>query len=137
MEADLGGVASVLGYTLSTDSVRPGDTLTVTVYWQPHAHSAVPLTAFVHLVDPARGSLAQVDRYPGQGLYPSDRWLLERPFADAFVLTVPPEAGSAPGANLVLGLYDAQTLTRVPVTGANAGAHGEAWVELGPVAVAP
>lgn len=137
MDANIGQVADVLGYTVLPTRVLAGESLSVTVFWQPHAHTGQPYTAFVHLLDPAHGSLAQVGRYPGHCRYPTDRWPLEQPFVDTFTLQIRPDAAAAPNATLVLGLYDLQTLQRLPTTGANAGANGEAWVQLGSIEVMP
>jgi hypothetical protein len=41
------------------------------------------------------------------------------------------------GAKILLGLYDQGTMQRLPVTGANAGTSGEAWVEFGNIQVQP
>src|SRR5690606_31782915 len=46
VEADLSGAVRVLGYRLSHQPVRPGDTLHVTVYWHPADVTPVPYTAF-------------------------------------------------------------------------------------------
>ena len=47
------------GYALDKDSLRAGETLSVTVYWQTEAISERPLTVFVHLYDPAAGAIAK------------------------------------------------------------------------------
>src|SRR5690606_18412168 len=74
LDADIGGTARVLGYRLSQTRVRPGDSLTLTLYWQPLSRTDVPYTVFVHLLDPTLGSLAQRDTYPGQGNYATTVW---------------------------------------------------------------
>jgi hypothetical protein len=137
LDANIGGAVRVLGYRLEQAEVRAGGTLTVTIYWQPTATTEKPQTVFLHLYDPAAGrSLAQVDRAPGDGGYPTSLWIQGRVFADRFTLVVP--AGAAPTeAVLILGLYDLATGERLPVTGRDAGPAGSHWVQFGRFTVAP
>jgi len=135
VDADIGQTARVLGYTLNTRLLRPGETLEVTVYWLPESQTDVPYTVFVHLLGSGVGPVAQQDTYPGLGNWPTVVWDVGRPFRDTYRLKLPPEAAPMDEAPLVLGLYDAQTMQRLPVTGANAGTLEEAWVILGKVQV--
>jgi hypothetical protein len=136
LDADLGGAARVQGARLSTEAVRPGDTLRVTVYWQPLDWTPSPFTVFVHLYSPEFGVIAQEDVYPGAGTYATTIWVLGQPFVDTHSLHLPADA--PPGeAQVVLGLYDEATGFRLPVTGHDAGPVGADWVELGRVEVAP
>ena len=133
----MGGVAQVLGYHVSDTQVRPGQTLTVTVYWRPLANTDVPYTIFLHLYNAAtNASLAQTDRYPGQGQYPTTLWIHGRDFADTFTLTVRSNTSPA-SASLILGLYDLATNQRLPVSGPDAGPSGADWVQFGQVQVTP
>ncbi|MEP7357599.1 MAG: hypothetical protein ABI847_10200 [Anaerolineales bacterium] len=137
LEAEIGGAARVLGYRLDTPEVHAGGTLTVTVYWQPVGSTEQPQTVFIHLYDPAAGrSLAQVDRAPGDGQYPTSLWIHGRVFADTYALAVPAGTAAA-NAVLILGLYDPATNQRLAVTGTNAGPAGSDWVQFGQVAVKP
>jgi hypothetical protein len=136
MSASIGGIAQILGYRLDQSSVRAGETLTVTVYWLPTANTDRPYTVFVHLYDPATGSLGQFDGYPGQGQYLTTVWIHGQPFADTY--RVPVRAGTrAANAVLILGLYDLQTSRRLLVSGANAGPPGQDWAQFGQIQVTP
>jgi hypothetical protein len=136
VEAEIGGVARLLGYRLSATHVHPGEQLDVTLYWLPLAHTIRPHTVFVHLLHPVQGSLAQADAYPGQGRYPTTLWLHRRPFADTYTLQVP-EGALAGASTVVVGLYELESLQRLPVTGADAGPAGEGWAQLGRVTIGP
>jgi len=137
LDADIGDTARVLGYTLSASSVRPGEELTVTIYWRIESRTDVPYAVFLHLYESSVGSITQLDTYPGLGNYATPVWDPGRTFADTYRLHVPADAPSVKGAKLVLGLYDEQTGQRLPVTGANAGLPEEAWVEFGNFQVQP
>ena len=134
VQANIGGVAQILGYRLDQTSVRAGETLSVTVYWLPLANTDQPYTVFVHVYSPTAGSLGQSDGYPGQGNYLTTVWIHGQPFADTY--QVPVRAGAPAGdAIFILGLYDLQTGQRLPVSGPDAGPTGQDWVQFGQVRV--
>lgn len=135
LNANIGDTARVLGYRLSADTLQGGEALTVDVIWQPLSRTDIPYFVFVHLLTPA-GSVAQQDTYPGAGRYATTFWEVGRAFVDTYRLTLPPDAPAGP-ARLVLGLYNRETLQRLPVTGADAGSPEEAWVQFGSVTIRP
>jgi hypothetical protein len=137
LDAEIGGAARVLGYTLSAESVRANETLAVTVYWQIEHRTDAPHTIFVHLYEPRVGSITQRDTYPGAGNYATTVWDAGQTFVDAYRLHLPPDAPPVNGAKILLGLYDEKTMQRLPVIGADAGTAEEAWVEFGSIRVEP
>jgi hypothetical protein len=137
LDATVGNVARVLGYTLDPPVVKGGQTLAVTVYWQPLTRTSLPYTVFVHLYDPSVGSIAQRDTYPGLGNWATTVWTPGRTFVDTYRLVLPAAAPSVSGAEILLGLYDEKTMARLPVTGQNAGPSEDAWVDFGSVQVGP
>jgi hypothetical protein len=132
LDADIGGIAQVVGYKVDRSNLRPGGTLSVTVYWRPRMATEQPYTVFVHLFDNHAGILAQADTYPGQGQYPTTLWVYDRLFADIYRLDLPDHGPAPDEAQIILGLYDTQTLRRLPVSGQDTDA-GQSWVRLGTV----
>jgi len=137
VDADIGDTARVLGYALSTETTGPGKELDVTVCWQVLSQTDVPYTIFVHLYSPATGPVAQVDTYPGQGNLATTTWDVGRTFMETYRLHVPPGAPALPQAQILVGLYDAATMQRLPVTGRDAGPAEDAWVQFGHLQVQP
>jgi hypothetical protein len=135
VDARIEATARVLGYRLSQATPQAGQRVTLTVYWEPLARTAVPYTVFVHLLAPGVGSVAQRDTYPGLGNYATTVWDVGRPFVDSYTLAIPPEAAGLGQAQFVFGLYDGTSGLRLPVTGRDAGSAEEAWVRLGTVDV--
>ena len=136
LDANIGSTAQVLGYKLSATSLRPGDTLEVTLYVQPLSRTDVPYTVFLHLIEGDTPPITQRDSYPGLGNYATTVWDVGRTFVDVYKLTLP--AGAPPAtAQLVYGLYNGDSGARLPVTGANAGTADQSWVRLGTVEVKP
>ncbi len=134
--ANVGNTAQVLGYKLSRLTVRPGDTLEVTIYLQPLSRTDVPYTVFLHLGPASAPPIAQRDSYPGLGNYATTVWDVGRTFADVYQLKLPADTPPGP-EQLVYGLYNGASGERLPVTGANAGPPDDAWVQLGTVDVRP
>lgn len=137
VDAQIEETARVLGYRLSTPTARAGDTVTLTVYWEPLSRTDVPYTVFLHLLVPGVGPLAQRDTFPGLGNNATTVWDVGRPFVDTYTLTLPPEAAGVGAAQFVFGLYNGENGVRLPVTGADAGTAEEAWVRLGTLTLAP
>lgn len=119
----------LLSAALPAAALHPGATAQLELVWQAVQPVAGRYTAFVHLLDPAGQLVAQSDRPPLGGFYPTDAWLAGFPVADSYALTLP--ADLAPGTyRAVAGLYDPTTGQRLPL------ADGGDAVELGALEIA-
>ncbi|MGC9394864.1 MAG: hypothetical protein ACP5J4_08410 [Anaerolineae bacterium] len=115
----LGEAISLVGYD-APERVAPGDAFRVTLYW--HARAAVPgdYTVFVHLLDAAGAAVTQADGKPVWWTYPTAQWEAGQYIRDAHILEL--DAGTARGDyTLAMGMYDAETGTRLEATDAQAG----------------
>jgi len=113
---DLGGQAALVGYEFPQAAVQPGDTLPVTLFWQAQARMADDYQVFVHLMGPDGQAIAQGDKSPLDGDWPTSAWEPGQTFRDVYRITVPD--GLAPGAyELRAGLYRLADVTRLPVQG--------------------
>ena len=106
--ASFANLADFLGYDLTppASALKPGDTFTVTFYYQATTPTTTDYTRFVHLYDPARGMAAQFDSPPQQGANPTSAWVQDEVIADPVVLQIAPDAKSG-AYQLQIGLYDA------------------------------
>ncbi|MHB0875319.1 MAG: 6-pyruvoyl-tetrahydropterin synthase-related protein [Anaerolineae bacterium] len=119
----------LLGCDLSGAAARPGDALTLTLFWRTNSFVGSSMRRFVDLVGTDGRIVAQVDSWAIDGLYPTDRWLPLHNIADPVTLRVPLSA--APGEyHLVVGLHDATTLSRPQVYRRSGEAVSEAAVTL-------
>jgi len=116
LSATLGSQVQLLGYDLSDDTVRPGDALTLTLYWRALAEMDEDYTVFTHLLA-AEGAVAgQQDNPPVGGTYPTSLWLAGEVVTDVYV--IPVRADATPGPHrLEVGMYVAETGARLPVAG--------------------
>ena len=126
-EAVFGGAVRLVGYDLSAPAVRPGDTLTVTLYWQALQAPLPDYSMFVHLYLPggdigAAGvspqPVAQNDGAPCGQTFPTPRWQPGEIVVDERALTVPADYPFG-SASLGLGMYAWPSLERLPLAGAS------------------
>jgi 4-amino-4-deoxy-L-arabinose transferase-like glycosyltransferase len=115
---DLGGQAALFGYDVSSDSLKAGQALTVTLYWQALARMADDYKVFVHLVgpEPEERIVAQSDKAPLGGAWPTWAWEPGYQVRDEYPLDLP--ADLLPGKyELRAGLYRPSDGSRAPVQG--------------------
>ncbi|MDE3089203.1 MAG: glycosyltransferase family 39 protein [Chloroflexota bacterium] len=94
------------GYQLPA-IVKPGDTLTVTLYWQARGKTDKPYTVFVHLLGNDGKPIAQKDAQPQNGARPTTGWVANEYIADNYELPI--AASTAPGKyQIEIGWYDAK-----------------------------
>ncbi|HEY89662.1 MAG TPA: hypothetical protein G4N98_08030, partial [Thermoflexia bacterium] len=111
----LGENIELLGYDIP-DVVRSQQPLTLTLYWRTGAPLTADYKVFVHLRDTAGVIIAQQDGQPRGGRYPTTAWRADKVIPDTHQLTIPT---LAPGQELqlLIGLYQPETLERLPVSG--------------------
>lgn len=90
------------------------DGLSLMLAWQPIRPPDVNYVTFIHLIAEDGTLAAQYDRAPLQGVAPSILWREDDILLDAYQLDLPPDL--PPGEyQLLIGLYDLATVTRLPV----------------------
>ncbi|HJX38252.1 MAG TPA: glycosyltransferase family 39 protein, partial [Anaerolineae bacterium] len=109
----LGNGVRLLGYDVER-SVKPGETLRITLYWQCLSEMVESYTVFTHLLDPENVTRGQLDRVPGVPEAPTTSWVQGEVIADPYEIPVDPHA--PPGEyTLEIGMYDAATMKRLTV----------------------
>lgn len=101
---------------------RPGDTLHLTLTWQATRPFYRDLKLFVHVLDASGQMIAQADPLAGEGAGPegeaylTSHWDPGELILDDVAVTIPLDAPPGP-YQLAFGLYDGETLERLPVAG--------------------
>ncbi|MBN1180141.1 MAG: DUF2142 domain-containing protein [Anaerolineae bacterium] len=132
---EVGGVARLLGVTLESASVAPGETLEVRACWEGLAPMAQEYTVFLHLVGRDDRRVAERYTYPGLGRFPTSLWPVGAAFCDAYPVPVDDWAPVPELYDLLIGLYHAPSGERLAVRDA-AGAD-VAFPVVAQVRVAP
>ncbi|MFN2108104.1 MAG: hypothetical protein ACK2UI_00455 [Anaerolineae bacterium] len=129
----LGDAVALIGYDVP-ERVAPGDAFRVMLYW--HALAAVPgdYTVFIHLLDANGAAVVQADGKPVWWTYPTTQWEPDQYIRDEHILEL--DADMPRGDyTLSVGLYDAQTGTRLDVTDAQGASLPDGRIDLGIVKV--
>ncbi|HEY84126.1 MAG TPA: hypothetical protein G4N96_03300, partial [Chloroflexi bacterium] len=110
INAQLGDAIRLDGYALDAEQSPPQ----LTLFWTALNAIESDYTIFIHLRDEANNTLAQWDRQPLDGAYPTGQWLPGETVIDPVSLILPQNL--PPGeCHLALGMYDLNTLERLPV----------------------
>lgn len=116
--ANFGDQLHFLGYDLSSEAMRPGDTLTVTVYWRAVSRMSEDYAVFVHLRDRRGGIIAQYGSFPAGGNFATSLWSPDDALRDPIRLRVPSDINAPIRAQLFVGLEES---------------HSGRWVRVAPV----
>lgn len=131
VEVNLGDQVSLRGWNISSPTLRPGDTLTVTLYWQASVPVDERYVFFVHLLSPDGSLSAQDDTPLVDRLLPF--WPVDAVYGHSVVLRLPETL--IPGEyRLLTGVYLWPSLERLPVLADVPGAEVRA-VEINRIQV--
>jgi 4-amino-4-deoxy-L-arabinose transferase-like glycosyltransferase len=108
----------------TTVTLPQPDLLQVDLLWQGPAQEK-PLVAFVHVLEEGR-LIAQDDSPPMQGAWQPSWWRPDLILHDRHLVAL--ESAFDPAEQtIVVGLYDANTITRLPVTDVTGQPAGDSW----------
>jgi 4-amino-4-deoxy-L-arabinose transferase-like glycosyltransferase len=109
-----------IGPSQDGEEVSPGPYVNLTFVWQCNARPAADYTVFAHLLDGKGNIVAQMDRPPLNGDYPTSAWETGEVITDSMTVPMPPEellkdTLSSGQLWLRVGLYRPEDGTRLPV----------------------
>ena len=140
VDADFGSKVRLLGYDLDAPNYDPGQEIDIDIYFEALDEMDTNYTVFVHLLGPTNsvdGSpmWAQSDSEPCERFVPTSAWHKGEVIQHRAKLPIPKNAPTA-DYQLEVGLYDLETMGRLPVVSASEGAKDNA-VTLGRVPIGP
>ncbi|MBI5567478.1 MAG: glycosyltransferase family 39 protein [Chloroflexi bacterium] len=110
------GTAQLAGYRLTSTA----DALSLTLFWLAHAPSVDDGIVFIHLYDQHGRLIGGQDQRPANDLSSTQAWQPDEGIIDEHRLAWPPELHTAGTPYRIgVGVYDAQTQQRWPMTDAN------------------
>ncbi len=134
LEVNFSNQARLVGLDLPQTTLKAGDALPLTLYWQGLAPMQQSWSVFVHLLDQAGNIKAQQDQLPGGGQFPTTGWLPQEYLADSYHLPIP--ADTPPGRyRLEIGLYDANDFSRLPVVESGQARNDHVILESWPISI--
>jgi 4-amino-4-deoxy-L-arabinose transferase-like glycosyltransferase len=116
VDASFGDVAQLVGYRLDRSNARPGGQIVLTLIWQARQPTSTSYKVFTHAYNAQNVVVGQHDGIPASDA-PTSSWLSGEYIIDQHVLPIDP-AASGP-LRLGVGLYDAETLQRLPAFAAD------------------
>ncbi len=125
LDLSFDGRMELLGYSIETEAVRPGQEVAVTLYWRALAPMEHNYSVFVHLLADNELIIGQRDVYPGCGSFPTTLWQPGDAIADTYIIPVSPTAFSPSHAQVEVGLYRVDTGERLPVYDGSGQAVGD------------
>ncbi len=102
----------LVGYTVEPRLANPGDTVTLTLYWQSNGTPNRNYKVFVHVVGENGVRIAQHDSEPQKGTAPTGSWSPGQVIVDRHPLMIAPDA-PAGAYRLLVGLYDESSSERL------------------------
>ena len=108
VNANFANQIELIGYDVTPSQ----NAIQLTLYWRARAATDRDYTVFVHALDVNGRIIAQVDRPPQDGNYPTSLWDAGEQVRDDYTLTLPPNSSAQ---RIVIGLYRADTDERLPV----------------------
>ncbi len=109
----LGSVIQLNGYDVQVQSTQ----VAVKLYWQARANIDQDYKVFVHIVDPQSRVVAQQDRLPDAGRYPTRIWDAGEQVIDAYQIST--AALAAGRYTIYTGMYSPATGERLPALDQN------------------
>lgn len=120
LAVNFGDEIMLQGYDLNSPQLRPGSTLKLTLFWRALTQIRENYSIFVHLRDPAGHTVAQLDYQPFDGSYPTQNWQPGQSLSETRQWPIPADFPSGQ-YHLVLGLYNRDTLERLPLVDDQSG----------------
>lgn len=98
----------LIGYQLPESTVRPAESLPLTLYWHLLKPAGLDYSIYIHLLGRQRQVAGQLDTYPGQGQWPTTLLSPGNVLVDHYEVPIRPETeAQAPTQLLVaVGIYD-------------------------------
>lgn len=114
----------LIGYEPLAEGLKPGQALDLTLYWRSLSPMEANYSIFVHVFGRAEELLGAHDRYPGRGTFPTSQWRPGTIVKERF--RIPLEGNSRPPivARIEVGLYQFETMERLPAVDAQGIAIG-------------
>jgi len=115
LDIQLGPDISLRGYQIVSQSVSPGQILSLSLHWQALAQPDRNYKVFVQLLSPEGQLVAQRDSQPLDGFRPTSTWHPGQKITDRYGLLLP---NTLPTGiyQLIVGMYDSETGQRLKVS---------------------
>lgn len=112
--ANLGGQILLNAYEMPRLQYRPGESITLTFFWQALAPPAEDYNLFIHLTTPQGGIVSEIDTQPRAGSPFTTHWQVGEVIVDPYQLPIPATTVSG-DYQIRVGFYNPDTKARLPI----------------------
>lgn len=98
-------VLKLRGYRIEKTTVKPGETIALTEYWEALSSPDRLYAVFNHLMHENGTLVWQKDSWPREGTYTTDFWVAGEVVAESYTMEIPADA-PAGDCTLYVGTYD-------------------------------
>lgn len=123
IDATVGDTIKLLG----SNHIVEENGVKLTLFWEGVAKDAADLTVFIHILDAEGNLVAQQDRLPQNGLYPTYLWDAGERVEDAYVVPFELPAGTY---TVRAGMYELATGERRPITRSDGREAAERTIDI-------
>ena len=117
ISVDFGDRMLLTGYRLSDRAAQPGETVTLTLFWEAQRSMASNYTVSAQLIDGTQRKAAQNDRWPADGAAPTAAWEPGSLITDAIPLRIFPDTPTgAYDVRVAVYSHHEQGIQHLPVT---------------------
>ena len=115
VNVNLADAIHLIGYDIKVAGLKPGEYISISLYWKPQKGIPVDLDVFVHLEDEQNQTIwGQSDGSPDCGEHPTSTWHPGQVIEDTHIIRISPD--TPPGRYVfTVGLYLAADNVRVPI----------------------
>jgi serine/threonine-protein kinase len=112
--ANLGGQILLNAYEIPRLQYRPGESITLTFFWQTLAPPTEDYNLFIHLTTPQGGIVSEIATQPQGGSPFTTNWQIGEVIVDPYQLPIPVTTVSG-DYQIRIGFYDPDTRARLPI----------------------
>ncbi len=113
LDITYGDKMKLTGYEVNKETLKPGEELKLSLYWQALSEMDKDYSIFIHLLGWDGQLLGRRDVYPGRGSYPTSQWKAGDIIRDEYTIPILPEAITPSRCQIEAGLYDFITKERL------------------------
>ena len=128
LDVNYGDRVRLLGYELSSQAAKPGDTVHVTFYWLVLDRMAENYSVFIHFLNAEGDIVTQRDSHPGLGNYVTSRWRPGEVIQDTYPVPIPAWAAAPAHLEIMAGFYLLANMQRLPMVNDAPSAHDAARI---------
>ena len=113
MSYRLGEHIALQRFRLNSETLKPGNSLTVVLFWKANVEISGNYMVFCHILSANKELVAQRDGPPIYGVRPTPSWRIGEVIEDSYEIFLGPDL--PPGEyELSVGMYDPKSVARLP-----------------------